>query len=718
MDVFRYLGLCVYWLLCVNYHHVYGQSVVCLRTLISVELDQSFVINCGIRNLSITDQTSVTWSIQETGKTLREIFIPSASVKYSLQISTINNDVTLTVNNVAIEDGGQYTLTVVDNNKTFLTTVDVTVEGPPRITNIHDHVYGPPGMDLLLDCRIQSWPIPDYYKWYHDSVELKNDINKYKITDKTNSRESIAHFYLKIFKFNTDNVGSYVCEAINKFGSADFKIEAGIRNKSIPCREQYKCNNLQTCSLDHGCICFDGYMERADGSCIDVDECTHNTYKCPQDKPVCINTESFYKCGCSTGYKLNDNTDVCIADVPQEEPVVDNMTVFAIVGVFMAIVVIIGILVIIFILKKRRQRPKMPLSHYAHETSNSPTSTGSIVPHMTANQVEIQYEIGKGRFGQVFIAKAWNVSDTGLWETVAIKQSRDDIAAEDKSVFLHELNLVKNIPYNRHIVRCVGYFYDPIVSMLFEYMPCGDLLTYIRQKRPQSFRMSNSSINTAPLSATQIFNFALQCAKGMQHLHENKIIHRDLAARNILVANENCCKISDFGMARKVGEDYSYTSRSKRPLPILWMAPEAIFNDRTSNKSDVWSYGVLFWEMVTLGSRPYPGKSGQQVLQMLKEGEQMEHPRHCALEIYRIMTDCWQYDPESRPEFHEIADEVEMRLDSAENYLNLFNYNKNNYYFVDHVSMSDMDIDHSESETNTFTRSRSRRSYKQPVLHL
>ncbi|ESO88746.1 hypothetical protein LOTGIDRAFT_147933, partial [Lottia gigantea] len=91
--------------------------------------------------------------------------------------------------------------------------------------------------------------------------------------------------------------------------------------------------------------------------------------------------------------------------------------------------------------------------------------------------------------------------------------------------------------------------------------------------------------------------------------------------------------ISDFGLARKVGEDYSYTSRSKRPLPILWMAPEAIFNDRTSNKSDVWSYGILFWEMITLGSRPYPGKSGPQVLEMLKQGERLDNPSHSTSEM-------------------------------------------------------------------------------------
>ena len=137
----------------------------------------------------------------------------------------------------------------------------------------------------------------------------------------------------------------------------------------------------------------------------------------------------------------------------------------------------------------------------------------------------------------------------------------------------------------------------------------------------------------------------------MKFLHSQRVLHGDLAARNILLADNNTVKICDFGMARTLYKTNNYKKKPGAKLPLKWLAMESfewlIFNERT----DVWSFGVLLWELFSLGRIPYPHIPTGELLDQLKEGYRLEKPEHANETLYSIMLDCWDSIPENRPSF-------------------------------------------------------------------
>ena len=127
----------------------------------------------------------------------------------------------------------------------------------------------------------------------------------------------------------------------------------------------------------------------------------------------------------------------------------------------------------------------------------------------------------------------------------------------------------------------------------------------------------------------------------MEFLAGRRCVHRDLAARNILVARDKIAKVADFGLARDVEQSDYYRRVTDNKLPVLWMSPESLFEGVSSTKSDVWSYGVLLWEIVTCGERPYTGVATEALLDLIKDGYRMSIPLQCPQNLYQIMKSCW-----------------------------------------------------------------------------
>lgn len=157
----------------------------------------------------------------------------------------------------------------------------------------------------------------------------------------------------------------------------------------------------------------------------------------------------------------------------------------------------------------------------------------------------------------------------------------------------------------------------------------------------------------------------------MAYLVDIKLVHRDLAARNVLLATGKVCKISHFGLTRDVYEDDAYLKRSKGRVSVKWMAPESLADHVYNSKSNVWSFGVLLWELVTLGSSPYPGVDVHNLYNLLKAGYRMEKPPNCSHQLYKLMASCWHQEPSMRPSFKELTSHCERMLEDVVEYLDL-----------------------------------------------
>ncbi|XP_053177914.1 megakaryocyte-associated tyrosine-protein kinase [Scomber japonicus] len=241
--------------------------------------------------------------------------------------------------------------------------------------------------------------------------------------------------------------------------------------------------------------------------------------------------------------------------------------------------------------------------------------------------------IGEGEFGAVY-------EGDYMGQRVAVKTIKCDVTAQ---AFLQETTVMTKLQH-KNLVRLLGVILHKGLHIVTELMTKGNLVNFLRTR-------GRSVVNSVKL-----LRFALDVCEGMEYLESKKLVHRDLAARNVLVSDDSVAKVSDFGLTK----DLKVSDSVK--LPIKWTAPEALKKEKFSTKSDVWSYGILLWEIFSYGRQPYPKMSLQEVKARVEGGYRMESPEDCPAGVYSLMRICWEQEPRKRPTFHKLREKLEQEM--------------------------------------------------------
>ncbi|PNI82581.1 EPHA5 isoform 4 [Pan troglodytes] len=265
-----------------------------------------------------------------------------------------------------------------------------------------------------------------------------------------------------------------------------------------------------------------------------------------------------------------------------------------------------------------------------------------------ASCITIERVIGAGEFGEVCSGRLKLPGKREL--PVAIKTLKVGYTEKQRRDFLGEASIMGQFDHP-NIIHLEGVVTkSKPVMIVTEYMENGSLDTFLKK-------------NDGQFTVIQLVGMLRGISAGMKYLSDMGYVHRDLAARNILINSNLVCKVSDFGLSRVLEDDpeAAYTTRGGK-IPIRWTAPEAIAFRKFTSASDVWSYGIVMWEVVSYGERPYWEMTNQDVIKAVEEGYRLPSPMDCPAALYQLMLDCWQKDRNSRPKFDEIVNMLDKLI--------------------------------------------------------
>ncbi|XP_056401696.1 high affinity nerve growth factor receptor isoform X1 [Hyla sarda] len=293
------------------------------------------------------------------------------------------------------------------------------------------------------------------------------------------------------------------------------------------------------------------------------------------------------------------------------------------------------------------------------------------VQHIKRRDIVPKWELGEGAFGKVYLAECYNLTPDEEKTLVAVKALKEATEAARQD-FQREAELL-TVLQHEHIVKFYGVCTDgePLI-MVFEYMKHGDLNRFLRSHGPDAKILDNG--NGQPfgqLNLTQMLQIASQIASGMVYLASLHFVHRDLATRNCLVGTNLVVKIGDFGMSRDIYSTDYYRVGGRTMLPIRWMPPESILYRKFTTESDIWSFGVVLWEIFTYGKQPWYQLSNTEAIECITQGRELERPRTCPTEVYTIMQGCWQREPQQRLNIKEIHRKLQALVKAPPVYLDI-----------------------------------------------
>lgn len=424
----------------------------------------------------------------------------------------------------------------------------------------------------------------------------------------------------------------------------------------------------------------------------------HNrTYECRAHNSAGNNSQSFWP----------------ISVGPSRQPI-DEPFFTPVLVACMSIMVLL-LLLLLLLLYKYKKKPKYQVRWKiieSYEGNNYTFIDPTQLPYnekweFPRNNLQFGKTLGAGAFGKVVEATAFGLGKEDAVLKVAVKMLKSTAHTDEKEALMSELKIMSHLGQHENIVNLLGACtHGGPVLVITEYCCYGDLLNFLRRKaeamlgpslspgqdpgyknihlekkyvrrdsgfssqgvdtyvemRPvstssdDSFSEQDLDKDGWPLELWDLLHFSIQVAQGMAFLASKNCIHRDVAARNVLLTSGRVAKIGDFGLARDIMNDSNYIVKGNARLPVKWMAPESIFDCVYTVQSDVWSYGILLWEIFSLGLNPYPGiLVNSKFYKLVKDGYQMAQPAFAPKNIYSIMQACWALEPTQRPTFQQIC---------------------------------------------------------------
>ncbi|KAK4807817.1 hypothetical protein QYF61_023650 [Mycteria americana] len=321
------------------------------------------------------------------------------------------------------------------------------------------------------------------------------------------------------------------------------------------------------------------------------------------------------------------------------------------------------------------------------------------VHHVQRRDIVLKWELGEGAFGKVFLAECYNLLPAQEKMLVAVKvrkeaggdtrdaggggggrcradavcqQALKEVTESARLDFQREAELL-TVLQHEHIVKFYGVCTEgePLI-MVFEYMKHGDLNRFLRSHGPDAKILEQGQGQPrGQLTLSHMLQIATQIASGMVYLASLHFVHRDLATRNCLVGHDLVVKIGDFGMSRDIYSTDYYRVGGRTMLPIRWMPPESILYRKFTTESDIWSFGVVLWEIFTYGKQPWYQLSNTEAIECITQGRELERPRTCPSEVYAVMQSCWQREPQQRRPIKEIHSRLQALVKTPPVYLDI-----------------------------------------------
>ncbi|KAI8491099.1 Endothelial cell-specific molecule 1 [Branchiostoma belcheri] len=420
-------------------------------------------------------------------------------------------------------------------------------------------------------------------------------------------------------------------------------------------------NCSMKCNCENNALCYP-----VNGSCI----CVEGQWGefCHECAPGTFGWNCSMKCNCENNALCDPVNGSCICaegqsgEFCQNVPEKNQVVVIVLASVIPSIVLIGCIITGVLVKRSRRRKPEQPTVDTEMATVMETLSSWEV----DKEDLHLEHMIGEGEFGHVVRARL-HVPELGYEVLVAAKSIRPDrTTASAVRDFLREMDILARIHENKeghpNVVKLYGVLTKSEPQyILVEYASNEELRRYLWGLREQCKI-------TGDRKMLELLGFACDVASGLSELARLKIVHRDIAARNVVISDRKVAKIADFGLSRDVyvSSAYERTTQggAEELLPLKWMAVESLRDGVYTCESDVWSYGVLLWEIASFGEEPrYAGGPMHPdvctMLELLRKGVRLQQPENCPLPVYRIIRSCWLFNPSRRP----TADELFRKID-------------------------------------------------------